>query len=401
MPAYKGTDQLPTVVYDSFDQEESTRNRLELDTTHRRVSLTIRVTNDEEAIDAYLDEYRESPNTRRLYAKELRRFLIWTRDFAHRRFAHLMRDDLRDFETWMRKPPDHLIGDTRAPYGDEKWRPFRAPLSPNCCHQALRVVAAFLDWLVQAGYVNANPMGLVRQKRRKVRAEKGDKVRPATVSRHGLTLEAISFIFQHLAAMPRATAEEIETAARAELVIQILLTTGARRSELANATVNNLVCEKNRWRLHVIAKGGDVGTLQIGDAVIQALKAYNVCRGLPDLPHMRDNHPVIAQIGNPKQGISDNMLYRIAKRVMGDAAKLAGKHGAENAKNQLEQASTHWLRHTSISKIADTSGNVRMTKGFGRHSSADTTLGYLNTESDELHDQVTPVFDSLIASLKK
>lgn len=401
MPAFKESDQLPTVAYEGHDQKEVARTRLELDTTNRRVEVAIRAFSDEEAIEAYLAEYHESPHTRRLYTKELRRFLIWSRDFAHRRFAHLMRDDLRDFEAWMRSPPEHLIGDTRAPYGHEDWRPFRGPLSNDSCHQALRVVAAFLDWLVQAGYLSANPMGLVRQKRRKVRAEKGDKVRPAAHSRHGLTLEAITFIFQHLATMPRATWEEVETAARAELVIQILLTTGARRSELANATVNNLVCENDRWRLHVIAKGGDVGTLQIGEAVITALKAYNVCRGLPELPHMRDNHPVIAQIGNPQRGISDNMLYRIVKRVMGDAAALAGEKGATNAKNQLEQASTHWLRHTSISKIADTSGNVRMTKGFGRHSSADTTLGYLNTESDELHDQVTPVFDAMIESLKK
>ncbi|MCK9988155.1 MAG: hypothetical protein AzoDbin1_04627 [Azoarcus sp.] len=395
------SNQLPVQIDTEQEQDFTASANLELDTPTRRVRLAIRADNDEDAIDSYLEEYKDSPNTRRIYAKELRRFLIWTRDFAHRRFAHLMRDDLRDFENFLRNPPSHLIGDTRAPYGVEGWCPFRGPLGNDACHQALRVNASFLDWLVQAGYLSANPMGLVRQKRSKVKAERGDRVRPMSAARHGLTAEAVKFLFMYLDAMPRRTAEEIETAARAELVIQILVTTGARRSELANASVNNLVCRNDRWRLYVIAKGGDVGTLQIGEEAIKALKAYNLCRGLSELPHIRDNRPVIAQIGNPAEGISDNMLYRIVKRVMGQAALLAGAHGATNAKNQLEQASTHWLRHTSISKVADSTGNLRVTKGFGRHASADTTLGYMNIESDELHDQVTPVFDSMIEEIKK
>lgn len=367
---------------------------LELDSPNRRNRAKIHIANDEAAIDAYLEEYKDSPNTKRAYQKELRRFLLWSRDYAHARFEDLMRDDLRSYERWMRSPPGHLIGDTRAPYGTEGWRPFRSALSNDACHHALRVISSFMDWLVQAGYISANPMGLVRQKKARLQNERGDKLRPRKAARHGLTERALQLIRESIEQMPRNTPEQIETAARAGLTIEILLTTGARRSELASATLNNLVCENNKWRLYVVAKGGSVGTLQIGNRVIEAIKEYNACRGLPELPSMRDNKPIIAQLGKPDAGISDNMLYRIVREIMRKAATQAIESGELNAQNQLEQATTHWLRHTAISTVADKTGNVRLTKGFGRHASADTTLGYLNTEDDELHDKVTALFDA-------
>lgn len=102
---------------------------LELDSPNRRNRAKIHIANDEAAIDAYLEEYKDSPNTKRAYKKELRRFLLWSRVYAHARFEDLMRDDLRSYERWMRSPPGHLIGDARVPYGTEGWRPFRSALS--------------------------------------------------------------------------------------------------------------------------------------------------------------------------------------------------------------------------------------------------------------------------------
>lgn len=52
---------------------------------------------------------------------------------------------------------------------------------------------------------------------------------------------------------------------------------------------------------------------------------------------------------------------------------------------KLKQASTHWLRHTSITHQTDAGIELRYIKRSARHKSVETTMLYQHAEEDVWH----------------
>ena len=50
----------------------------------------------------------------------------------------------------------------------EKWRPFVGPLSESAVLTAMAAINSLMRYLVDAGYLLGNPLGLIRQRRRKM-----------------------------------------------------------------------------------------------------------------------------------------------------------------------------------------------------------------------------------------
>ena len=56
---------------------------------------------------------------------------------------------------------------------------------------------------------------------------------------------------------------------------------------------------------------------------------------------------------------------------------------------KLKKASTHWLRHTSITHQADAGIELRYIKRNARHESVETTMLYQHAEEEKWHESMS------------
>lgn len=71
-----------------------------------------------------------------------------------------------------------------------------------------------------------------------------------------------------------------------------------------------------------------------------------------------------------------------------DCAKTFEKSRPDFAM-KLKKASTHWLRHTSITHQADAGIELRYIKRSARHESVETTMLYQHAEEDQWHEAMS------------
>ena len=130
--------------------------------------MQISANNDLQAIQTWLQEFTGSPQTLRTYRKEAERLLLWSLIERQKAFSDLNRDDLRDYQTFMTnpQPKDRWCG-PRRPRQHPHWRPFEAPLTEHSMAQAITIINALFNYLVEAGYLSGNPLGLMRRQLRR------------------------------------------------------------------------------------------------------------------------------------------------------------------------------------------------------------------------------------------
>ena len=91
---------------------------------------------------------------------------------------------------------------------------------------------------------------------------------------------------------------------------------------------------------------------------------------------------------NGTQGVSSNMIYRLVKKTFLACAETFAESRPDFAM-KLKQASTHWMRHTSITHQADAGIELRYIKRHARHESVETTMLYQHAEEDKWHDAMS------------
>ena len=131
--------------------------------------------NDLQAIQTWLAEFDDSPQTQRTYRKESERLLLWSLIEKRKPLSSLVRDDLRDYQHFLENPEPvaQWCGPRKLRISSD-WRPFQGPLSPDSIAHAITIINALLNYLVEAGYLSGNPLGLMRRKlkNKTVRKEK-------------------------------------------------------------------------------------------------------------------------------------------------------------------------------------------------------------------------------------
>jgi len=84
------------------------------------------------------------------------------------------------------------------------------------------------------------------------------------------------------------------------------------------------------------------------------------------------------------QPASRSYISWIVKDVMQSAADLAMEAGDEFAQARLQQASTHWLRHTFATDLFDSGADVLSVRDLLDHASISTTSRYLHRPEERL-----------------
>jgi site-specific recombinase XerD len=336
---------------------------------------------------AWLARYADTPSTLASYRKEAERLLLWC---VHQRglaMSSLTHEDLLMYERFLAdpQPAERWVMTVRQRPGRDSphWRPFAGPLSNASQRHALSIVNALFSWLVEAGYLAGNPLSLGRRKRR---------VGPRQTSRF-LPHEHWDEVKATILAMPKDTGREVAHAARCRWLFSLLYIGGLRVSEVTSSTMGGFYSQRDRagverWWLEVAGKGGKTRIVPATAELMAELMAYRKMNGLSALPVGGENRPLVMSIIGVQKPLARSAIHEIVKAIMhSTAARLRAKGDEwEAAAAQIEEASTHWLRHTAGTHMTDAGLDVKAVRDNFGHATISTTSIYIHSENDARHD---------------
>lgn len=389
----------------------------------------IRAEADLEAISLWLANYVDSPATHANYRKETDRLLLWALADALAGPVAIAQEDLRQFRAFLAapersnpiwtliaqlKPISSLTHEDLTRYrqfladpqpastwitengarfatDDPRWRPFACKLEPASVKQAVVILDSMFGWLVESGYLRGNPLGLLRQRRRRP-AQRVSRYLPAVMWQH---------VKDYVAAMPQGSLSEQRDQARARWLTTLFYLLGLRISEVAAGTMGNFVREMDsggtqRWWLEVVGKGLKYRRIPVSAELLAELMRYRQVHGLAPLPARNESTPLLLpfrrRIGSASgEGVNRKTVHNAIKGVFERAADWTEDKGQEFVEHaaHIREASAHWLRHTAASHMLDSKMDLRTVRDNLGHDSINTTSQYAHEEDDRRHDETT------------
>ncbi len=358
--------------------------------TERAINRTnqLGVDTDTEAVAMFLLEFKDSPNTFRTYKKECERLLLWVRTIRHCELSALTRRDFDAYRDFMAKPPLDWCGPpVRQTLADEsrnpKWRPFTGPMKPGAIKQALVILNTLFNYLVQADYLEGNPLALMR------RRTTHDETEHATRVERFLEQRDWELVWRQLERYPTHTPKQQDRYERLRFLLSVLYLLGLRISELTEHTMGDFQSVQSHWRFKVIGKGRKKTWLPVSSELLQALLRYRQHLQLEGVPRPDDETPLIPSLATGMP-ISTRRVHAIIKNLFFKTADAIQEEDPARA-SRLRQASAHWLRHTTLTHLAHnlhhvSGAGLKDLQRLGRHSKVDTTAGYLHSEDDVLFE---------------
>jgi site-specific recombinase XerD len=349
-------------------------NRYE--TKHCQISAD----NDWQAIQCWLNEFYDSPQTLRNYRKEAERLLLWSINQRHKALSDLGREDFQRYQEFLANPqPSNIWCGPRAERTSLAWRPFKGPLSENSQRQALIIINALFSYLVDAGYLAGNPLSLIRRRNRKLRPQTDQAISQQRYLDH----KTWQLLKDHLTNQPRETTKQENHFQRNRFLFHLLYLMAPRVSEVSSHSMNSFRLYRGQWWWFVLGKGEKQGKIPASDEMLSALMQYREHLGLTSLPEENDSSALLRSISGGK-GISANMVYRQVKSVVKEAAEAIRLDNPIQA-SILEKASTHWFRHTSVTHGDDAGIDLKYLTRSARHEKIETTAIYQHAEDDLWH----------------
>lgn len=346
-----------------------------------RINLQISADNDLAAIHAFLAEYQNSPGTLRAYQKECERLLLWALHARQKPLSSLNRADFEVYLVFLGNPsPSEYWCGPRKPRHHEAWKPFVGPLGDNAKIAAMAALNSLMSYLVDAGYLSGNPLGLIRQRRQKAK----DGLLELKIERF-LDDEMWQAVIDTLESWPKTTPEETAHYERSRFILALLLMLAPRASELQDHRMNSFREVRGRWWWYVLGKGQKAARIPVPADMMHALRRYRTALGLSPLPSHKDELPLLLTLTG-QRGITTRRLHQILKAIFSQAAN--GLEATQPHKaDKLRAASAHWGRHTSITGKLESGIDRRLVQKLARHTDARTTEIYLHDEDEKWHEE--------------
>lgn len=348
-------------------------------------------TDDQSAVLAWLARYADSPATLASYRKEAERLLMWCTLQHGVALSDLTHEDLLVYQRFLTDPQPAerwVMEPGQKPARDSiRWRPFAGPLGPSSQRQALSILNAMFSWLVEAGYLAGNLLSLSRRKR---------KLAAPRVSRF-LPMEHWGVVKATIQAMPLCTDRERLQAARCRWLFSLLYVGGLRVSEVCGTTMGGLFSRRGsdgyeRWWMEVTGKGNKTRLVPITGELMAELVTYRKACGLAQLPLQGENTPLVIPIIGSSKPMARSGIHEVVKSVFRASAARLRQQGPEFevAAAHIEQASTHWMRHTAGSHLSE-KADLKVVRDNLGHANISTTSIYLHSEEDARHDATAAV----------
>lgn len=342
------------------------------------------VDTDYDAIMEWLTNFEDSPHTHRAYRREAERLYVWCLCILGKPISSLNRNDLARYEAFLEDPrPSEAWCGKKESRTSEHWRPFEKPLKPDSRRHAMNVCNALLSYLADGNYIEANPMVMIRRRKRRMRGRSQQKNKLERYLEPALWNHVLAFVEK----MPTKTKGQRNRCERYRYLLALLYELAPRVHEVAAGNMGDIRQVRGKWWWKVSGKGreeDDYDYVPVTNNTLSALARYRAYIGLkPSLPLPDDDAPLFPAIDG-KTRVTANAVYRTVKKIMTQAAKGLPKADAE----KLRAASTHWLRHTRLTHLADAGIKLRYIQAMARHAKINTTTEYLHENMDNLHEVV-------------
>jgi site-specific recombinase XerD len=353
---------------------------------------TLGAKNDLEAVDMWLSRYAEKPSTQRSYRKEAERFLLWCAQELRKPLSSVTAPDVQKYRAFLQAVPATWMQRVPLKRTDPAWRAFRTQPSPASQKQALVILQTLYGGLVDAGYLVANPFRSVM------------KSFDLPVTKMDIRRSFTEAEWAHVLACLDALPAGPETL-RLKCILELLVTSGIRLEELANATHKDLRLETlpdlpETWILTVTGKRNKTREVPLNPDVVRLLATHGgefleedrMLEDQSDLPLIRTLHASVAKWSRGQGGelvvgatserlgapLSAAGIYAVLKRFFRQAAKSAEAAGLDA--RRFEKASTHWMRHTFVRQALVYGVPIEVASELAGHASIDTTSIYSTQE---------------------
>jgi site-specific recombinase XerD len=353
---------------------------------------TLGAKNDLEAVDLWLSRYAEKLSTQRSYRKEAERFLLWCAQELKKPLSSVTAPDVQQYRAFLQAVPSTWIQKVPLKRTDPAWRAFRAQPSLASQKQALVILQTLYGGLVDAGYLVANPFRSI-MKSFDLPTSKIDIKRSFTEDEWAHVLRCVE--------AQSAGSKNL----RLKCILELLVTSGIRLEELANATHKDLRLESlpelpETWILTVTGKRNKTREVPLNPDVVRLLGLHGgdfleadlKSRNQEHLPLIRTLHASVAQWSRGPGGelivgarsensgtpLSASGIYAVLKRFFRQAAKTAEASGLDA--RRFEKASTHWMRHTFVRQALVDGVPIEVASELAGHASIDTTSIYSTQE---------------------
>lgn len=377
-----GTERLPWGIPGSFPALPCRAGPM------RGKHSVLGVASDGEAVAAWIaDKASGSKHTAVSYRRESERLMLWAAVSRGKSLSELTREDFVAFQRFLLdpQPADQWIMTRRHTRGSVYWRPFMARLSPRSQMQSLRILYGLMRYLVDTGWLRANPMP----------APKRQVGSDFTPRRRALIPTHWDAVVETMRNAPRDNWIQLVTAERRQWLLGMIYDLGLRASEVCSLAMSDFRCVdgSNRWSVRVIRKGRKESYVPVSHRTIERLKRFRRVLGLPPYPTLNETFPVAPRIAvlcpvhhtktTLEDAITPNQLYRVCVETFRETADQIECRDPDAAQF-LRQASTHWLRHTALTNLADHTGDLRLVQLLADHSDINTSARYTRQDEEVL-----------------
>ncbi len=184
-------------------------------------------------------------------------------------------------------------------------------------------------------------------------------------------------------------ANENEIYERNLFVIAALKTLFLRISELSEREAWSPIMghfwqdEDENWWLKVFGKGRKLRDITVPIDFIPFLERYRLARGLTPLPITNDNNVLVEKIRG-QGGMTTRHLRRLVQEVFDRAYNKMRHIEGDTKARKLQEATTHWLRHTGASMEIERGRALKdLSEDLGHASMATTDTIYVQSENKQ------------------
>lgn len=320
---------------------------------------------------------------------EAERLILWAVLERCRALSSLTVEDAVASWALLRRPTParRWIGPARRRTSPD-WKPFVGPLAGRSVAYSMSVLAAMYRWLMDQGYLLANPFSGIRVR--------GASNRAILDVSHAFAEGELSIV--------RAIADGLEwtyewttpAAQRLRFVLDLAYSTGLRVSELVGVTLRSIQTDghDDHW-LHLVGKGAKAAKVAMPPLARVALDLHLMQRGLPTTPTLwKPDSTLIGSLEQGSQaGITPARLWGVTRRFFRTAADVMDKDSPALAE-KLRHASPHWVRHTHATHALAKGAELTTVRDNLRHASISTTSIYLHGDDIKRAKQMSLAFGS-------
>lgn len=337
----------------------------------------------------FLINYKYAYETYKSYRRDVERFLLWC--WVHKKVS-LESVDVTHIQNYLdfvsSVPPEWSMTchkrryiDEQSVFANSQWRPYirQAESKSVNLKSLLAILSTYFNYLVDHDYMRKNPIKLLKQKKHLVRHSSDTRVT------RKLSVHQWNMVISYCDRLKFEDAVEM----RHWWMLGIFYLLGLRISEVsvtdrhAPSMRDFWVDEQDQWWFKVIGKSNKYREVAVPASLIDMMRIYRASLGLPERIGISENTPLLPKVrGKGGLGVRQvRLCVEMCFKRSASELRLDGK--AEDAEH-LEQATVHWLRHTSISEAVK-HRPIEHVRDDAGHSSITITDIYIDSDRGERH----------------